>query len=219
MVPQQEAKMVRHQNPERVAAQVRRFDRLGYAAGILTLLFLMGVAVLPSLTHRDIRCSARFPIVAALALGAALAAGAIGGSASAKGSLPIPGLEDRDPIVIATGGGIAVLLIVMLLGYQMYVRNCKDDAPPPAPVEPEIIIAVPEGATLARTIAVFEKTTNVNVITTSCSADLLNQSVQSGEIRANSEKAWLELLSHRVRTKSFTVQEMKERVQYAITCP
>lgn len=210
--------MVRHNDQERIDAQIRKFDRLGYSAGILTLLFFMAIAVVPSITDRDIRCSARFPVVAVLALGAALAAGAIGGSATAKGSLPIPGLGDRDPVVIATGGGIAVLIIVLLLGYQMYVKGCKDTPPPPPPVQPEIIMAVPDGATLRQTLAAFERTTNVNVDVARCSEAALTQAVQAGEIRAATEKAWLELLSHRVRTSSFTVQETKEKVKYAISC-
>jgi hypothetical protein len=209
--------MVRHRDAGLVAGQVRKLDRFGYSAGVLTLLFFMSVALIPSIIGRDIRCSARFPIVAVLALGTALATGAIGGSATAKGNLPIPGVENRDPIVVATSGGIAVLFIVLLVGYQMYVKGCKDE-PATLPIQPEVIILVPEGATLGQTITIFEKITNANVDSTQCSADALARPVQSGEIRAKTDKQWLELLSQRVRGNPFKVNEIMESVRYAIAC-
>lgn len=194
--------------------RIRKVERFGYGAGLLTLLFLMAIAIVPSVTDKDIRCSARFPVVAVLALGAALAGGAIGGSASAKGKLPIPGFAKGDPIAIAVGGGVAVLLIVLLIGYLMYVRPCSVQEV----IHPEILVKVPDNGTVAQTLAIFEKTSNVNVDTTGCSAGALARGVQSGEIRAASPKAWLLLFSSRVRGPELQVKEVTADLRYAIIC-
>jgi hypothetical protein len=67
-----------------------------------------------------------FPIVAVFSLGAAIGAGFLTGAAAIRGQIPIPGTEKK-PIVAGASGGVAVLLIVFLIGYLLACRGI--DAP------------------------------------------------------------------------------------------
>lgn len=92
----------------------------------VTLLFLM------SLVFRDseVSCSKRMLVVFAFAMSTAIGSGLMGGSAVAKGSIPLPAklriLGQNHPVVFALTGGIAVLVIVILIGYGTYTCSVAD---------------------------------------------------------------------------------------------
>jgi hypothetical protein len=56
-----------------------------------------------------------------LALGAALSGSFLGGSAAAEGKIPLPFVKDH-PIAFSAGGGVAILVIVLVIGYYIYIR-------------------------------------------------------------------------------------------------
>jgi tetratricopeptide (TPR) repeat protein len=98
----------------------------GFAVGVLTLLFFMGL-VGASLTGHEIPCNSRFLVVVILAFSGALALGLWGGSIAAKGSIPLPMVQEH-PIAFAAGGGIAALIVLLALGNQLYSsRDCQKD--------------------------------------------------------------------------------------------
>ena len=93
--------------------------KLGAAFGGLTLLFFMSLVVF-SLVGKPPPTDARFLIVIVLALSGGLSAGFLGGNASAKGSIPLPGAE-RHPVRYAFAGGAAVLIVLLILGKVLFV--------------------------------------------------------------------------------------------------
>jgi len=95
--------------------------KLGAAFGGLVLLFFMVLVIITTLV-RPVPCDSRFLVVVVLALGAALSASFLGGDAAAKGHLPIPFAKSH-PIQFSAVGGVAVLLIVLLAGQQLYVTS------------------------------------------------------------------------------------------------
>jgi hypothetical protein len=66
-----------------------------------------------------------------------MAAGFIGGKAAADGKVPLPPPLNT-PIAVSTTGGVAVLVIVLLLGYYLYVK-------PTSPARSQIVAVVPSG--------------------------------------------------------------------------
>jgi hypothetical protein len=91
---------------------------VGSGAGFLTLVFLMGLVVL-SIWGKPVPEGGKFPLVAALALGTALSSGFLGGYAAAEGRLPLA--RTLSPVTFGVGGGIAVFVIVLGLGYWLYI--------------------------------------------------------------------------------------------------
>lgn len=201
---------------------VRRVQRLrateifGWLIGIVTLLYLMFIPLVPVITGKEIPCSSRFPLIAALAVGCALASGVIGGTATAKGS--IPWLSPTKPLAIGATGGAAVLIIVFLLGWKFYVKDCTDTKLPQHPHE--VVLVIQPNATLGRVITVFKRLGNVSVDTTGCTAAMLSKHVEPGEIRADGPRAWLDKLSYRVDgpTQAFSITEVKPEEKYALHC-
>jgi hypothetical protein len=97
------------------------FPIAGYAAGAVTLLFLMALV----LVDKNIESpAARFALVTVVALGCALSFTFIGGSAAAHGGIPLPFARSR-PIQFSVGGGIAVFVIVWLLGYNLFIAGSE----------------------------------------------------------------------------------------------
>lgn len=86
----------------------------GYIAGLVTLLFFMYVALFQP-------GPATFAHIFVGAFGCAMAAAFLGGDASAKGHLPIPFLNNH-PLATSATGGIAVFIIVLVLGYTLFIR-------------------------------------------------------------------------------------------------
>lgn len=94
----------------------------GLIFGAATLVFFMSIVTM-SLTGRIIPCEGRFPAVMVLALGASLSVGFLGGWAKAEGKVALSGAAGS-PIVFGVTGGIAVLIIVLVMGWLLYARSC-----------------------------------------------------------------------------------------------
>jgi hypothetical protein len=106
----------------------------GAAFGGLTLLFFMALVLLAAF-DRPIPCESRFLVVVVLALGGALASSFIGGSAAAKGEIPLR-IATRNPIGFSVFGGIAVLLLLMVVGHFGYGTACAAAAIDPMDATP-----------------------------------------------------------------------------------
>jgi hypothetical protein len=102
------------------------FAVAGFIVGAVTLLFLMGL-VMATVIGLTVPQSGRFPVVAVLALGAAMSVAFIGGNAAAKGKIPLADIGET-PIEFSVTGGIAVLVIALAFGYYFYVRASPADA-------------------------------------------------------------------------------------------
>jgi hypothetical protein len=93
------------------------FPIAGYIAGICTLLFFMALVIIGVL-GKEIPQNTRFIVIVVMALGLALSFAFIGGSAAASGKLPV---FKNSPVKFSAGGGIAVFVIVLLLGKLVYM--------------------------------------------------------------------------------------------------
>jgi len=98
---------------------------LGSIFGGVTLLFFMGLALL-SVAGHQVPCESRFLVVAVIAFGASLSVAFLGGAAAAKGVLPLP-FASQHPISFSVSGGIAVLVMLLLLSNNLFVQDCSDD--------------------------------------------------------------------------------------------
>jgi hypoxanthine phosphoribosyltransferase len=96
------------------------FPIAGFALVVLALLFLMSLIVL-SLFGLEIPMTSRFILVAFLALAAGLGLTFLGSSAAAGGNLRIP-VVGETPISFGVTGGIAAFVIILVLGYALYLR-------------------------------------------------------------------------------------------------
>jgi hypothetical protein len=94
-------------------------SKAGYVTGILTLVFFMAMVV-ASLFGYNVPANSRFVVVVVLAFGTALSFAFFGGTAAAHGSIPIP-FSEQKPIAFSVTGGIAVFIIVLALGYYLYL--------------------------------------------------------------------------------------------------
>jgi hypothetical protein len=103
--------------------------KAGAIFGGLTLVFFMAV-VYATMTGGVIPPSGRFPVIAVLALGLAMATAFLGGDAVAKGHLPLPFLKDN-PIQFSVAGGIAVFVIVLLIGNAVFGSSSTPGEPSP----------------------------------------------------------------------------------------
>jgi hypothetical protein len=88
------------------------FTVAGFVAGAITLLFVMGL-VLTSLAIKEVPQGSRFLVLIVVAVGMALSSSFLGGSAVASGKIPF--FKDT-PLVFSATGGIAVFVIVLLIG-------------------------------------------------------------------------------------------------------
>lgn len=104
-------------------SDLRRYWLAGFISGAMTLLFFMLIVILSIFNH-GVPCAGRFPAVAVLALGVALGLSFIGGAATAQGTLPLPG--SWKPVRFAVAGGVASLVIVLLIGWLFYARDCPE---------------------------------------------------------------------------------------------
>lgn len=90
----------------------------------VTLLFFMvliGTGVPPG---------TRLQQLIVVSLGLAIGSAFLGGAAAIRGNLPIPGAQSH-PLAFSVAGGVAVFLIVMLIGHFVF----PDGEPPYKPVE------------------------------------------------------------------------------------
>lgn len=96
----------------------------GVVFGAITLLFFMTLVFL-SVNGNEVPHGSRFLVVIVLALGAALASSFLGGSAAAQGKIPIPLIKDY-PIEFSIVGGIATLILILIVGFFSYVKDNSD---------------------------------------------------------------------------------------------
>jgi len=93
--------------------------KVGAAFGAAALLFFMLLILLQIFGYK-IPDSAKYLIVIVLALSGGLSAGFLGGHASARGSIPIPNAQQY-PMRYAVSGGISVLVILLILGWFLFL--------------------------------------------------------------------------------------------------
>lgn len=92
----------------------------GAALGSITLLFFMLMVVL-SAFGLLIPQSERYLAIFVLSLGASLASAFLGGHAAAKGTLRWPfKLGNQKPLEFGVAGGVAVLVILLFLGWLLF---------------------------------------------------------------------------------------------------
>lgn len=96
------------------------FSVAGVVFGAITMIFLMLLIIL-SLFGREIPTSSRFIVVSFLALSVGLSSTFLGGTAAARGRMSLPFFKES-PMSFAATGGIAAFIIVLVLGYVLYVR-------------------------------------------------------------------------------------------------
>jgi len=92
---------------------------IGAASGGLTLIFFMGLILLSIFGH-PVPKDARFLIVIVLAFSGGLSVGVLGGNASARGTIPLPGANEH-PLTVALTGGIAVMVILLIIGSRLFI--------------------------------------------------------------------------------------------------
>ncbi len=92
---------------------------VGAILGALTLLFFMGLVLLGVAGH-EVPCNSTYLVTITLSLGAALAAGFLGGNASATGAIP---LFQQNPLAIGVTGGIAALIIMLAITSYLFTKK------------------------------------------------------------------------------------------------
>ena len=97
------------------------FPIAGYCTGVVTLLFFMAL-VIASVFDHTVPQGGRFAVIVVLALGAAMSVTFLGGEAAARGDIPIPFSKTR-PLAFSATGGISVLIVLLALGYVLYVKR------------------------------------------------------------------------------------------------
>jgi fido (protein-threonine AMPylation protein) len=93
--------------------------KLGATLAVLALLFFMALVFL-SAWGRRVPDDARYLVVIVLALSGGLSTVLLGGNMIARGSLPVPFVQER-PVQFACTGGIAVVVILLILGRQLFM--------------------------------------------------------------------------------------------------
>ena len=96
------------------------FPVAGYAAGMLTLVFFMGLVIVSLFMDKTVPQGGKWAATVALSLGIGLSTLFLGGSATVSGKLKIPFVKDN-PVAFGIAGGAAVTLIFILIGYYTYV--------------------------------------------------------------------------------------------------
>ncbi len=94
---------------------------VGAIFGGLTLLFLMALVVMSTIGY-EVPCESRFLVVAVLAFGAALGSSFLGGTAAAKGAIPLPYAHSH-PLQFSVVGGVAVLIVVLIGGRALFCER------------------------------------------------------------------------------------------------
>jgi hypothetical protein len=90
----------------------------GFGFGLLTLLFFMAL-VIAAVVGFVVPPEGKFPVLVVFALGSALSASFLTGYATMTGQIPFFG--NTHPVAVGAGGGIAVLFIILLIGYKIYL--------------------------------------------------------------------------------------------------
>jgi hypothetical protein len=100
------------------------FQAAGFALLAAAIVFFMGLVAF----QVPVPCDKRGLVVFILALTTGASATFLGGSASARGTIPF---FRHNFVRVALTGGVATVFLGLLVGFQLYVVHCSD------PVEPE----------------------------------------------------------------------------------
>jgi len=103
---------------QKMAQAPKWLQPAGMIIGLLTLLFFMAI-VGASLFGKVIPETGKFPVLIVLALGTALSASFLTGHASVTGQIPFFG--DKYPLAVSAGGGFAILILILLIGWKIYL--------------------------------------------------------------------------------------------------
>ncbi|MBF0284347.1 MAG: hypothetical protein HQL51_07795 [Magnetococcales bacterium] len=96
----------------------------GYITGAVTLLFFMALVISSIVFGKTIPCDIRFIIVIVLAISTSLSSAFLGGTAAISGALPMRAAREN-PLKFFATGGIAVFIIVTIVGNYFYVdKEC-----------------------------------------------------------------------------------------------
>lgn len=87
--------------------------------GVVTFLFFIALSG-ASLFQHPLPAAGHFPAVVVLALGGAVSSGLFGGQATVNGPLPIPFLRNSTPIQISVVRGMAILIVLLILGKILF---------------------------------------------------------------------------------------------------
>jgi hypothetical protein len=123
------SKKIRSKKPANRIAPVNIpvwFPICGVIFGGLTLIFFMALVV-AEILGVEVKLDSRFILTIVLAMGAGLSVSFLGGTAVAKGKISLPYFKDS-PISFAVTGGVAIPIIIFLLGYFTYAN--QDVYPP-----------------------------------------------------------------------------------------
>ena len=101
---------------ENVRAVPSWFKTAGFGFGGVTLVFLMAL-VIASMWGHTVPPESRFLVHLVFALSTSFCAAALGGDAAASGKIPI---FKKNPLAFSATGGIAVLVIVLVLLHWLY---------------------------------------------------------------------------------------------------
>lgn len=114
-----------------MSEQSHQFPKWAPQVGVgflaVTVLFLMVLVVAGVVFGKSVPDSARFLVVAILALSVAVGGAFLGGSAVAEGRLNIPGSKEH-PMRYTLTGGIAVFAVLLMLGMGVYKPTGIDGA-------------------------------------------------------------------------------------------
>jgi hypothetical protein len=110
------------------------FPIAGVAFAAATLLFFMALTLFGNALR--IGPESRFAVIAVFSLGVGLSASFLGGTAAAEGKIPLP-FAQANPLQFSLAGGVAVVMISMLLASALY-----NPGKPPV-VEPTPVASTP----------------------------------------------------------------------------
>jgi hypothetical protein len=95
----------------------------GAVFAFLTFFFFVSLVV-ASINGKSVPPDSRLLVIVVLAVGIALSASFLGGTASASGKLPMPwGVK---PISFSVVGGVAIFFVIFIIGYLVYVKTGAD---------------------------------------------------------------------------------------------
>lgn len=90
----------------------------GLIFGFLTLVFFMALVV-ASIFGKVVPAEGKFPVLIVLALGTGLSASFLTGHATLSGQIPFFG--DEHPLAVSAGGGFAIIILILLVGWKIYL--------------------------------------------------------------------------------------------------
>lgn len=87
--------------------------------GAMTFLFFLALSAV-TFFHGALPETSRFPTEVVLAIGGAVSSALLGGHSVVNGPLPIPFVQNSTPMQISVAGGVATLVILLVLGRLLF---------------------------------------------------------------------------------------------------